>query len=195
MVFDNTFVCTGTGKSYYKRDQLHSGTINVIYFTSCSKCLEQYVGSAVKFKTRLNIYKSDIKTKSERCGSARYFNSKCYHDTNPLQYLKIQLISRCIISNLENIEDSLREREKYCQSQLLTIAKTMISILDLYSSKRKRCRQRLFITFNRDPYFICTIMSIILKFLYALTKNLIDILIVVIINNYYTYYKINLHQI
>ena len=68
MVFDNTFVCTGTGKSYYKRDQLHSGTINVIYFTSCSKCLEQYVGSAVKFKTRLNIYKSDIKTKSERCG-------------------------------------------------------------------------------------------------------------------------------
>ena len=41
---------------------------------------EQYVGSAVNFKTRFRIDKSVIKTKKERCGSPRHFNSKCYHD-------------------------------------------------------------------------------------------------------------------
>ena len=69
MVFDNIFICTVTGKSYFIRGQL-----NVIYLTTCSKCLKQYAGSAVKFKTRFRIHKSDIKTKKEGCGSARYFN-------------------------------------------------------------------------------------------------------------------------
>ena len=41
---------------------------------------EQYVGSAVNLKTRFRIDKSVIKTKKERCGSPRHFNSKCYHD-------------------------------------------------------------------------------------------------------------------
>ena len=30
------------------------------------KCLEQYVGSAIKFKSRFRIHKSDIKTKKGR---------------------------------------------------------------------------------------------------------------------------------
>ena len=88
MIFDNTFICTVTGKSYFIRGQLNCESINVIYLITCSKCLEQYVGSAVKFKTRFRIHKSIIKTKKERCGSARHFNSKCYHDTNFFQYLK-----------------------------------------------------------------------------------------------------------
>ena len=46
-------------------------------------CLEQYVGSAVKLKTRIRIHKSDIKSRQEICESARYFNSKCCHDTKP----------------------------------------------------------------------------------------------------------------
>ena len=88
MIFDNTFICTVTSKSYFIRCQLSCKSINVIYLITCSKCLEQYVGSAVKFKTRFRIHKSIIKTKKERCGSARHFNSKCYHDTNFFQYLK-----------------------------------------------------------------------------------------------------------
>ena len=142
MIFDNTFTCTATGKSYFIRGQLNCESINVIHLITCSKCLEQYVGSAVKFKTRFRLHKSDIKTKKERCGSARHFNSKCYLDINPFQYLKVQLIEQVYCNDLENIEDILWDREMYWQSQLFTIAKGMNSILDLYSSKRKDCKKR-----------------------------------------------------
>ena len=72
MIFDNTFIFTVTGKSYSITGQLKCESINVVYLITCSKCLEQYIGSAVKFKTRFRIHKSDIKTKKERCGSARH---------------------------------------------------------------------------------------------------------------------------
>ena len=111
MVFDNTFICTVTGKSYFIRGQLNCESINVIYLITCSKCLEQYVGSAVKFKTRFRIHKSDIKTYKKRCGSARHFNCKCYHDTYPFQYLKGQLIEQVKSNGSENIEDVLWHRE------------------------------------------------------------------------------------
>ena len=68
---------------------------------------KQYAGSAVKFKTRFRIHISDIKTEKERCRSARHFNSKRYHDTNPFQYLKVQLIEQVQSNNLEHIEDVL----------------------------------------------------------------------------------------
>ena len=68
MVFDNTFICTVTGKSYFIRGQLNCESINVIYLITCSKCLEQYAGSAVKFKTRFSIHRSDIKTKKKDVG-------------------------------------------------------------------------------------------------------------------------------
>ena len=142
MIFDNTFICTVTSKSYFIRCQLSCESINVICLITCSKCLEQYVGSAVKFKTTFRIHKSDIKTKKERCGSARYFNSKCYHDTKPFQYLKVQLIEQVQSNNLKHIEDVLWDCEKYWKTQLFTISKGMNSILDLYSSKRKDCRKR-----------------------------------------------------
>ena len=142
MIFDNTFICTATGKSYFIRGQLNCESIYVIYLITCSKCLEQYVGLAAKFKTRFRIHKSDIKTKKERCGSARHFNSKCYHDINPFQYLKVQLIEQVHSNDLENIEGILWDREKYWQSPLFTIDKGMNSIVDLHSSKRKGCRKR-----------------------------------------------------
>ena len=94
-------------KSYFIRGQLNCERINVIYSKTCSKCLEQYAGSAVKFKTRFRIHKSDIKTEKERCRSARHFNSKSYHDTNPFQYLKVQLIEQVQSNNLEHIEEFL----------------------------------------------------------------------------------------
>ena len=95
----------------------------------------------VKFKTRFRIHKRDIKTKKERCGSARHLNSKCYHDNNPFQYLKVNLIEQVQSNSLENIEDVLWDRETYWQSQLFTITKGRNSISDLYSSKRKGCRK------------------------------------------------------
>ena len=107
MIFDNTFICRVTGKSYFIRGQLNCERINVIYSKTCSKYLEQYAGSAVKFKTRFRIHKSDIKTEKERCRSARHFNSKSYHDTNPFQYLKLQLIEQVQSNNSEHIEDVL----------------------------------------------------------------------------------------
>ena len=105
MIFDNTLICTVTGKSYFIRGQLNCESINVIYLITCSKCLEQYVGSAVKFKTRFHIHEYDIKSENERCGSARHFNSKCYHDANRFQYLNTQFIEQVHSNNLGNIEN------------------------------------------------------------------------------------------
>ena len=82
MIFDNTFIYTVTAKSYFIRGQLNCESIKVVYLITCSTSLEQYAGSAVKFKTRFRINKSDMETKKERYGSAKYFNSKCYHDPN-----------------------------------------------------------------------------------------------------------------
>ena len=74
------------------------------------KCLEQYVGSAIKFKSRFRIHKSDIKTKKDRCGTARNFNNKC----NPFVCLRVQLIEKvyCIYDDC-NIEHIFWDREKY----------------------------------------------------------------------------------
>ena len=66
MIFDNAFISTVTGKFYFIRGQLNCESISVIYFITCSKCLDQYLGSAVKFRTRFLIHKPDIKTKKER---------------------------------------------------------------------------------------------------------------------------------
>ena len=95
MISDNTFICTVTAKSYFIKGQLNCASIDVINFITCTQCLEQYVRSAVKFKTRFRIHKSDVKTQKERCRSARYINSKCYHDSNPFHNHKVQIIEQC----------------------------------------------------------------------------------------------------
>ena len=106
------------------------------------KCLEKYAGSAIKFKSRFRIHKSDIKTKKERCGTAKHFNKKCCNSSNPFLYLCVQFTEKvyCIYNDC-NIEDILSDREKYLLSQLFTNVKGMNSISDLYSAKRKFCRK------------------------------------------------------
>ena len=106
------------------------------------KCLEQYVGSAIKFKSRFRIHKSDIKAKKNSCGTARHFNNKCSNSSNPFVYLRVQLIEKvyCIYDDCD-IEDILWDREKYWQSQLFTKVKGMNSISDLYCIKRKGSRK------------------------------------------------------
>ena len=72
------------------------------------KYLEQYVGSAIKFKSRFRIHKSNIKTKKDCCGTARHFNNKCCNFSNPFVYLHVQLIEKvyCIYDGC-NFEDIL----------------------------------------------------------------------------------------
>ena len=106
------------------------------------KCLEQYVGSVTKFKSRFRIYKSDTKSKKDGCWNATHFNNKSYHSSSPFVYLRVQFIEKvyCIYDDC-NIEDILCDRETYWQSQLFTYVKVMNSIPDLYSVKRKGCRK------------------------------------------------------
>ena len=109
---------------------------------SCKNCGEQYVGSAVKFKQRFTLHKSDINTKKDRCGTARHFNGKCKSDSNPFEYLQVNLIEEVFPSRTGEIESRLWEREKYWQCQLHTLTHGMNSILDLYSQQRKGCRKK-----------------------------------------------------
>ena len=76
MVFDRTSKCAVTGKMYYIKGQMNCESTNIIYLIACTKCLEQYVGSAIKFESRPRIHKSDVKTKKDRCQTARYFDNK-----------------------------------------------------------------------------------------------------------------------
>ena len=71
---------------------------DVIYLIRCMKCLEQYVGTAIKLKSKFRIHKSDRKTKKDRCGSARHFNNKCCNSINLSVYLRVQLIEKVIVS-------------------------------------------------------------------------------------------------
>ena len=139
MVFDRTLKCTVTGKVYYIKGEMNCENTNIIYLITCMKCLEQYVGSAIKFESRFRIHKSDIKTRKDRCGTAKHVNNTCCNSSN---LLHVQLIAKvyCIYDNC-NIEDILWDREKYWQSQLFTNVKSMNSITELYSVKRKGYRK------------------------------------------------------
>ena len=48
------------------------------------KCLEQYVGSAIKLQSRFRIHESDTKTKKGPLGTARHFNNKCCNSSKSL---------------------------------------------------------------------------------------------------------------
>ena len=43
--------------------------INIIYWITYIKCLEEYAGSATKFKSTFRIHKSDIRSKKDRCAT------------------------------------------------------------------------------------------------------------------------------
>ena len=97
LVTDSKFRCTVAGKTYFIKGNLSCDSCNVIYLITCSKCREQYVGSAINFKQRFRIHKSDIKTNKYRCGTARHFNNKCCNPNNKHAYLKYRLLKRCLI--------------------------------------------------------------------------------------------------
>ena len=126
LVSDTKFKCKVTGRVYNIRGKLTCNTPNVVYLISCSNYYDQYVGSALDFKSRFRIHKSDIKTKNDRCGTSRHFNTKCDY----------------------NLEGKLWERERYWQCQLFTNTHGMNSVSDLYSTKRKGCRKNDYVPFS-----------------------------------------------
>ena len=143
MVFENMFICTVTGKKYFVKGELHCNSCNVIFLVDCSNCKRQYIGSALNFKQRFRIHKSEIKTNKNRCGTARHFNNVCCHTSNPHNYLKVQLIEQVLCNDADkDIEAILWEREKYWQSQLFTNVYDMNSVSDLYSRKINGCRRK-----------------------------------------------------
>ena len=75
------------------------------------KTVKINIRSAIGFKTRFRIHKSDIKTKKDRCGTARHFNTKCSGIQNSHRFFQVQLIES-VVSDLY-LENKLWEREKY----------------------------------------------------------------------------------
>ena len=140
LVSDTKFKCKVIGRVYNIRGKFTCNTPNVIYLISCLNCYDQYAGSALDFKSRFRIYKSDIKTKKDRCGTARHFNTKCTDSSNPHKFLKVQIIES--VQCDYNLEGKLWERERYWQCQLFTNTHGMNSVSDLYSTKRKGCRKK-----------------------------------------------------
>ena len=62
LITDSKFKSTVTGKTYFIKDNLPCVSCNVIYLITWSNCKEQHIGSAILFKKRFRIHKSDIKT-------------------------------------------------------------------------------------------------------------------------------------
>ena len=120
MVFNRTFKCIVTRKMYWIKGEINCQSTTIIYLIMCLKCLEQYVGSAIKFKSRFEIHKPDIKTKKVHRGTARYFGNKCCHSSNPFVYLRVQLFEKvyCIYDDCIT-EDILWVREKYLHPNYL----------------------------------------------------------------------------
>ena len=141
LICSDYFICKATKKKYFIRGELNCNSTNIIYLISCTNCNDQYIGSALNFKSRFRVHKSDIKTNKDRCGTARHFNNKCKHPYNPHGFLKVQLIERVECEEESLLNDILWHREKYWQTQLFTNTHGMNSILDLYCSKRKGCRK------------------------------------------------------
>ena len=139
------FRCTVTSKTYFIKGKFSCDSFNVVYLITCSNCREQYVGSAINFKQRFRINKSDIKTNKDRFGTARYFNNKCCSPNNNHVYLKMQIIEQVFNNNQFSIEDLLWEREKYWQAQLCTDLYGLNNINDLYNMKKKGYRKYLFL--------------------------------------------------
>ena len=140
LVSDTKFKCKVIGRVYNIRGKFTCNTPNVIYLISCLNCYDQYAGSALDFKSRFRIHKSDIKTKKDRCGTARHLNTKCTDSSNPHKFLKIQVIES--VQCDYNLEGKLWERERYWHCQLFTNTHGMNSVSDLYSTKRKGCRKK-----------------------------------------------------
>ena len=103
LVAEKKFTSKVTGKTYFIKGDLSCNSKIVIYLITCDKCKNEYTGSAVDFKPRFRVRKSDIKTKKEHCGTFRHFNEKCLCSTSPFGFVKVQIIEQFYSEDLFNI--------------------------------------------------------------------------------------------
>ena len=141
LVTERKFTSKVTSKTYFIKGDLSCNSKNVIYLITCDKCKDKYTDSAVDFKPRFKVHKSDIKTKKECCVTSIHFNEKCLCSASLFGYVKVQIIEMIYSEDQSNIEEVLWYRERYWQSQLFTVTHEMNSINDLSSQKRKAYRK------------------------------------------------------
>ena len=132
---DRKFTSKVVGKTYFIKGDLSCNSKNVIYLITCDKCKDEYMASAVDFKPRSRVHKSDIKTKKERCGTSRHFNEKCLCLASSFGY--VQIIEQVYSEHPSKFEEVLWYKERYWQSQLFTVTLGMNSINDIYCKERK----------------------------------------------------------
>ena len=74
LVAERKFESKVTGKTFFVKVDVSCRSKNVIYLITCGRCKDEFLGSAVDFKPRFIVHKSNIKTKKECCGTSRHFN-------------------------------------------------------------------------------------------------------------------------
>ena len=109
-----TITSLATGIKYKIKESLLCKDDWFVYCATCLKCQKQDVGSTVtEFYTRWSNHKSHINTKKKTCTLAKHFiEQKC-----GLQNLKVTLIEKVNIKNLDYLED----REGHWQRQLFNM--------------------------------------------------------------------------
>ena len=111
-----------TGKTYKVNGNLNCNSQNVIYLTTCKNCSEQFVGSAINFKDRFRVRKSDIKTGKTSCDAAKHFIMTC-STQDKFEDIRIKLIENVHCDNISKLESMLWQREKDWQTQLIAVSK------------------------------------------------------------------------
>ena len=137
LVASTEFTCFATKRKYKVKGILKCTSKNVIYLISCKCCGKQYIGSAIGFKERFSIHKSDINTGKVRCGVANHLLNVCHSEGNKFEYLQVQLIEQVSVNNSKNIDKMLREREKYWQAQLFRLMHGLNSPNEWYAQNRR----------------------------------------------------------
>ena len=89
---------------------MHLQKCNLI---SCKCCRKQYIGSAISFKERFRIHKSDINTGKVRCEVANYLFHVCQSEGNKFEYLQIQVIEQVFVNNSKNMDNILASSAIY----------------------------------------------------------------------------------
>ena len=141
LVHSIEFTCFATKRKYKVKGNLKCTTNNIIYLLSCKNCGKQYVGSAIKFKERFRIHKSDINTRKIRCGMANHLLNVCCSSFSKFEFLQVQLIEQVFIKDGQDIEKVLWLREKFWQAQLFTLSHGLNSPSEWYALNRRGYRK------------------------------------------------------
>ena len=78
---------------------------------------------------------------------------KCLCSTSPIQYVKVQIIEQVYSEHPSKIEEVLRYRERYWQSQLFTVTHEMNSIMTFTAKNVRDIESKSFF----QPLYCCLI--------------------------------------